>query len=386
MLMSSRILIPVLAAALLAGCGKKEQAPATVQAGEAPPVRTAALRVETQPFTATVSITGTLVSPAMVTVKAETTGQVLKFAKEEGDRVAARESVIWVDDSHEKIALRQVESAIQVAEAALERAKVGESHSRAEYVRAQNLLKSGGITDRDYRTAELADRDSKAQVALVSAQLEQARAQLDQAKKMVADSIVRAPIAGEIQAKLVTQGAYVEPATAVFTVVDNSRLELETMVPTADLGTIAQGQRVEFTVNAFPAQKFEGRVIEVNPAVQADTRSAKVRIRVDNSARKLKAGMFAQGEILTGIEKQAVLVPSAAVYRDDRSSKNSYVFAVENGKAVRRNVRIGRERDSTLEILEGLKTGDVVIAGQSIELAEGVKVQPDIAPATGAGK
>ncbi|HWR54512.1 MAG TPA: efflux RND transporter periplasmic adaptor subunit [Bryobacteraceae bacterium] len=384
--MSSKILIPVLAAALLAGCGKKEQVPATAHAGEAPPVRAAALRVGTQQFTAIISITGTLVSPAMVTVKAETTGQVLKFAKEEGDRVAAEESVVWVDDSHEKIALRQVETAIQVAEASLERAKVGESHSRAEYIRAQNLLKSGGITDRDLKAAELAERDSRAQAALASAQLDQARSQLDQAKKMVADSVVRAPIAGEIQSKMVTVGAYVEPPTAVFAVVDNSRLELEAMVPTADLGTIAQGQRVMFTVNAFPAQKFEGRVIEVNPAVQADTRSAKVRIRVDNSARKLKAGMFAQGEILTGIEREAILIPGAAVYRDDRSSKNSYVFAVENGKAARRAVQIGRERDSTLEILEGLKPGDVIIAGQSIELAEGVRVQPEIVAANQAGK
>ncbi len=53
--------------------------------------------------------------------------------------------------------------------------------------------------------------------------------------------------------------------------------------------------------------------------------------------------MFAQGDILTGVESQAILIPAAAVYRDDRSAKASYVFVVENGKAARRNVRIGRE-------------------------------------------
>jgi multidrug efflux pump subunit AcrA (membrane-fusion protein) len=101
-----------------------------------------------------------------------------------------------------------------------------------------------------------------------------------------------------------------------------------------------------------------------------------VRIRVDNSGRKLKAGMFAQGEILTGVAASAVVVPGSAVYRDDRSAKSAYVYVIQDGKAARRQVRIGRERDSKLEILEGLRPGDRLIAEQSIEIAEGVRVEP----------
>ena len=134
-----------------------------------------------------------------------------------------------------------------------------------------------------------------------------------------------------------------------------------------------------FTVNTFRDTKFEGRVIEINPAVQADTRSVKVRIAVNNSSGKLRAGMFAQGEAITGVVREAILIPSEAAYRDDRSSTSSYVFAVEDGKAVRRDIRIGRERDSMLEIVEGLKPGDLVVAQQSIELAEGVRVDPQFA-------
>ncbi len=373
--MSNRILVPVVAAALLAGCSSKE-APTSAAAVEAPAVRAAAVRVEATPFTASVAITGTLVSPSTVIVKAETTGKVTKFDKEEGSRVAAAEPVIWVDDSNEKITLRQAETAVAVAQAALERAKVIEGHSQSEYLRAQNLLKSGGITDRDYKTAELADRDSRAQVALASAQLDQARSQLAHAKKLLDDSVVHSPVSGEIQNKLVSEGAYVEPPTPVFSVVDNGRLELESMVPTAELAPIRAGQRVTFSVNSFPGETFEGSVIEINPAVQAETRSVKVRIRVNNSGRRLRAGMFANGEILTDVQKQAILIPSAAAYRDDRSAKSSYVFAVENDRAVVRKIRIGRERDSSLEIVEGLKPGDVIVAEQSIELAAGVRVAP----------
>jgi len=132
---------------------------------------------------------------------------------------------------------------------------------------------------------------------------------------------------------------------------------------------------VTFRVNGYPGTTFEGRVIEIAPAVETETRSAKVRIQVVRSGGKLKTGMFAEGEILTGSNAQAIIIPSAAVYRDDRSAKSSYVFVLDNGKASRRNVRIGRERDGQLEIVEGLKPGDTLVAAQSIEIAEGVRIQ-----------
>jgi RND family efflux transporter MFP subunit len=361
-----------LAAVLLSGCGKKQSPVAA--AADPVPVRAATIRVQPQSFTAAIAITGNLVSTSNVVVKAETTGKIVRFPKEEGDRLEAGESVVWVDDSHEKISLRQAESAVQVAMAGVERAKVLASHSGSEFVRAQNLLKSGGITDRDYKSAELAERDAHAQVDLAAAQLEQARSQVEQARKMLSDSIVHAPVGGEIQVKHVNEGGYVEPPTPLFSIVDNTRLELESMVATADLAPVRAGQGVAFTVNAYPDQRFDGRVVEINPAVQADTRSAKVRIRVNNVSGRLKAGMFAQGEIVTGVQSQAIIIPVSAVYRDDRNAKKSHVYVVENGTAVRREVTIGRERDSELEIVEGLRPGDIVVSEQSIEIAEGVRL------------
>jgi RND family efflux transporter MFP subunit len=321
------------------------------------------------------------VSPAAVTVKAETTGRVLRFPKEEGDRISAGEIVVWVDDSHEAISLRQADTGILVAKAAVERARIVQRHASAEWTRAQNLLQSGGITDRDFKAAELAERDATAQLAVSTAQLEQAQAQFASAKRMLEESVVRAPVSGEIQAKLTAVGAYVEPATPVFLLVDNNRLELEAMVATANLGSIRAGQKMTFRVNVYPAEQFVGRVIDINPAVQADTRSAKVRLGVDNGRGRLKAGMFAQGEILTGIEREAILVPAGALYRDDRSLHAAHLFIIQNGRASRRQVTLGQERDSTVEILTGLTTGEIVALEQSIELADGVAVTPDLGPA-----
>jgi RND family efflux transporter MFP subunit len=370
----------VVAAGLLAGCQKQQTAERAV---EAAPVRVNVIRIEAQPFLATVPVTGSLVSSSRVDVKAETTGRLVKFPKEEGAAVAAGEIVAWVDEENPRLAVRQADSAVQVAEAALARARVAASYASSELERARNLVRSGGITDKDLKAAELAEQESRAQTQLLVAQLDQAKAALDTARKHLRDTAIRALVAGVIQKKYINPGAYVEPATTVFSLVDNRRLELESQVASSDLAPIHPGQKATFTVNSYPGQTFEGRVIEINPGVDADTRSAKVRIQVSNEGGKLKSGMFAQGEILTGVEARAVIVPATAVYRDDRSAKTSYVYVAENGKAARREVRIGRERETSLEIAAGLRPGDSLISEQSIELAEGVRVTP---ASGGAGK
>ncbi len=356
---------------IVAGC--KHADVEAAKPADPPAVRAAVIRVQPQPFAAIVPVTGSLVSNARVDVKAETTGRVTRFPKEEGDRVTAGEPLLWVDEENYTLAVRQAESSVQVAQAALARTRVLASHSKTELERAENLLQSGGITDKDYKLAQVTEQEARSQVSLAEAQLAQAQAALDVARKRLRDAVVRAPVGGEIQRKFVNTGAYVEPPTAVVTIVDNNRLELESPVPASDLGPLRPGQRVTFTVTSFPGETFQGAVIETGAAVDSESRAAKVRIGIA-SAGKLKAGMFAQGEIQTGVEHQAIVIPTAAVYRDDRSAKDSVVYVVENGKAARRPVRIGRERDSSVEIVSGLRAGDLLIAEQSIEIAEGVKV------------
>jgi len=367
------LVIVWIAAAMLPACSKPQ---ARSLAAADPPVVAAVITVASESYPITIPVTGTLVSHTRVDVKAEVIGHIARFDKEEGERVEAGEPVVWVDDENSRLAERQAKTAVDSAEAALDRARLIEDHSKVELERAGNLVKSGGITDKDLKAAQLACRDATAQVALAEAQTEQMRAALAVAQKRVRDTVIYAPVAGEIQRKVLNKGSYVEAPTHIFTIVDNCRLELESPVPSADLASVRPGQAVTFRVNSYPEAKFAGRVIEINPSVEEQTRAAKVRIQVANSGGKLKAGMFAEGEILTGITAGAIVIPASAVYRDDRSAKSAYVFTLSDGKAVRCNVRIGHERDSSLEIIEGLHTGEELIAEQSIEIAEGVRVQP----------
>jgi RND family efflux transporter MFP subunit len=363
----------VLAAAFV-GCARKDPPPARL--AESAPVKVKTVAVQPRPFLASVAVTGTLVSRSQVDVKAETTGRVARYPKEEGARVAAGEPIAWVDEENYRLAVKQAEAAVGLAQATLDRARVVEAHSRSELERAQRLLESGGITDKAYKDAQLAVKDAAAQTAVALAQLEQAKAAWSVAQKRYKDTVILAPVAGEIQRKHINTGAYVEPPTTVATIVDNSRLELESQVAADDLAPIRAGQIVDFTVSTHPGVKFEGRVVELSPAVDPETRSAKVRIAVNNASGRLKAGMFAQGEIRTGVAMQAIVIPVSSVYRDDRSAASSHVLVVEDGKAARREVKLGRERGSEVEIAAGLKAGDLLIVQRTIEVTEGVRVSP----------
>src|SRR5579872_4381496 len=144
------VVLPVLcAAALLAACHKQEAL--TNAATDPPPVSASVVTVAAETLPITIPITGTLVSNTRVDIKAEVIGHISRFDKQEGDAVRAGEPVAWVDDENFRLAVRQAETAVQVADAGLERAALVASHSRTELERAENLLKSGGITDKDLK-------------------------------------------------------------------------------------------------------------------------------------------------------------------------------------------------------------------------------------------
>ncbi len=367
------IAVVIAGAVVLGACRSRETA--NVQAAESPAVIASAAIVQARPYTASIPITGTLISRSRVEIRAETFGRVTKFPKEEGDAVHAGEPVLWVEEENYRLALKQAESAVQVAEVALARARVLAAHSQSELERAQNLIKSGGITDKDLKMAVLTDQDSQSQVKLAQAQLEQSRTAVDIARKKLADTVVHAPVSGEIQKKYVNVGAYVEAPTPVFAIVDNARLELETPVPASQLAEVRPGERVEFAVSSYPNEKFAGTVIEIAPAVDAESRAAKVRVEVPNRAARLRSGMFVQGEILTGVERRAIIIPGTSVYRNDRTAGEGSVFVIDNGHAAKRSVKLGREFDGSVEVASGLREGDMLVTEQSLELADGVKVQ-----------
>jgi len=161
---------------------------------------------------------------------------------------------------------------------------------------------------------------------------------------------------------------------AVYRLVDNQRLELETSVAAAQIGRLSRGQPIHFSVATFPGEEFSATILTLSPAVQMDNRTMFVRGAVPNPGGRLRAGMFVKGRIIVGTKPAAMVVPPNAVWR--RVDQPPFVYVVEGNRAKRREVKLGLESPATLEITGGLRPGDIVIAEQYLELADGVSVVP----------
>jgi len=332
------------------------------------------VRVEPQPLEEALDVTGTLVSAAAVDVKTRFAGRLVAMLKQEGDRVQKGEILAMLEETDAQLALGQARATQGVAQAALDRARLAEEHARREFERAQNLLRSGGITDRDFQAADMAARDAQAQAKLAEAQLEQARQAVALAEKHLSDCRIVSPINGEVERKFFNPGGWVDGNALLYKLVDNSRLQLETYVASSEIARVAEDQKVRFSVAAFPQEEFTASILNISAAVQAQNRSVLLRAAVPNPGGRLKAGMFVKGRIITGTKPAALVVPPDAVWR--RVGQPSFVYVVEENRARRREVKLGLEQPQAIEITAGLKAGDVVVAEQSLELADQVSVAP----------
>jgi RND family efflux transporter MFP subunit len=159
------------------------------------------------------------------------------------------------------------------------------------------------------------------------------------------------------------------------TIVNLGSLYFKGDVSEKDLISISKGQRVKVGIDAIPGTQFEGSVAEIYPAGSTTSRNFCVRIAVAQSGNQIKPGMFARGNIITGISRNAILIPKDAI--DERKGTQS-VFTVSADKTVKRHiVNVIRENRFYVEVQAptDLQVGDIVVTQGRQNLQGGGKVQ-----------
>jgi len=337
------------------------------------------LLVKAQPVTRqdwieTVPITGSLRTLSTVDVKPEIGGRLIAVYFEEGDFVRKDQLMAEIDPVNYRLAYNQAAAALSVAEAGLERARVAADHARTEKERADNLLRTGGITEKDHQAAETAVKEAETQVKLAEAQCAQARAALAIAEKALNDCKIFAPASGHVQKRYFDRGSLLVPGVTLYTLVDNSRLDFEGLIPSYQLAAIKIGQRVTFTTPTWGERIFEGTVSAINPAIEPDNRSVKVKVRVGNPDGALRSGMYARGEIITGRVPGALVIPRDSLIPEKGGFADA-VYVVREGKAHRVDIEIGGSRQQQVWVRKGLQEGDMVITEIGPSLQEGMSVK-----------
>jgi len=280
--------------------------------------------------------------------------------KDEGDRVSRGELLAVLDDADFKLARDRARATVDVAEA-------NRAHAGAEKDRADSLLKTGGITDKDRLTAQVA-------VQVAEALSAQARSELAIAERQLGRSRITAPLSGRIAKRMADAGAMLPAGTPIYSIVDDSVFELRASVASGDFGKLRVGQSVTVTVDALPGFVAEGQVNRIAPQVDARSRSFEVIIRVPGRP-ELVSGLFARAEVKVRDVPGSLVVPPAALVRDGADPTHAETFVVAGGKAERRDVTVGLEVADAVQVTAGLKAGEVVVVDPPSALGPGTQVQ-----------
>lgn len=358
-------IVLVAGAALLASaCSEPpgETPPAAQQTGR-PPVAVSISPAARVDFQESIEIVGTLAPKFSADVQSEVTGTVTAVYVTEwvpirkGDRLARLDTT-------------ETEAGIAALKAVEAQTRVAEARAKREYERAQQLQQYGLITPQAFD-------DAKSAVAAAEAATAAAAAQIRTAEARLAKSTLLAPMDGVVAFRGVNVGDRVEnmgSGSPLFQIVDNRLLDLTVSVPSSRLSSVKVGQPIEFTTDALPGRTFTGKVMFINPAIDAASRSAKVVVEVPNRDGQLKGGAFVKGSILVANRPGILQVPREALLNWDLERQTADVFVVRGDTAEKRQVRTGQSNGRTVEVVSGLEAGDPVVARGGFSLQSGDRV------------
>ena len=309
------------------------------------------------PLAQTVAVSGSIKALQSAMVKARVAGELQGLDKREGQSVREGEVVARVVSPDAGARVCQAEQQAQAAKAQADIAQ--RTHDNNLALVAQGFISSTAL------------QNSLSQLASAQANHRAALAALDIARQSLSDTALRAPLSGQISARLAQNGERVAVEARVVEIVDLSAFELEAALSPVDAARVQTGQTVDLRVEGR-AEPLKAVVSRINPSVQAGSRSVLVYLRIP-SASGLRQGLFAEGHILTG-QQNAVAVPASAV-RNDKPAP--YIQTVQDGQ-VRHWLAVataqGLFKDEPMIGIQGLPTGTAVLRAQTGLIREGTAV------------
>ena len=269
--------------------------------------------------TQVVSSTGTLQAVITVLVGSQISGTIDKLFADFNTKVKAGEVVAQLNQDKFKAAVDQARANLLAAESNLAKAKVSVVDAQRTLERNRELRKRDLMPQSELDAAQTAYDAALAQLEVNKAQSAQAQAGLNQATVDLNNTVIRSPVDGIVISRNVDVGQTVAAslqAPTLFTIAnDLAKMEVHTNVDEADVGNVTEGQEVSFTVDAFPARRFKGRVHQVRnaPTVVQNVVTYDAVVRIDNKELLLKPGMTANVQFLVSRKEGVLTIPNMAM-------------------------------------------------------------------------
>lgn len=387
-----------------AGCGAPSEDSANSKTKTLPVIEADVFKVEPKSWPKVVRSQGSLVADEVAVVGAKVSGRVVKVHVDLGDFVKEGSPLATLDDSEIRLQATQAEAQLLQARSAIglmpgdpvekldprksppvREAQAQWDEAKANLKRARNLIGRGAITEAEIEQLSAAERVAQARhasalngvyekIALIGVR----QAELSLARQRLKDVVIRMPFDGLVQERQTAMGAYIQIGDPVATVVRADPLRFRGTLPERFAQQVTIGQSATLKIETIE-EPVEVKITRVSPALNRFNRTILFEATVENADHNLRAGLFGEADVVIDPEATALTVPGSAVLEFAGAGK---VWKVVDGKVAEQPVLIGERRGSRIEILNGLKPGDVILMegakGKVARIASiASRVQPD---------
>ncbi len=279
-----------------------------------------------------------------INFSAEKPGRVVKIFVDEGDHVSIGQTLATVRTDQLSVDLQNAEAVY--------------ANAQKDKERYDNAFKTGGVTQQQLDQANLA--------------LQNAQARINAARINIGDANIRSSINGVVNKRMIEPGAILAAATQMFNIVDVSKLKLKVTVNESQVANLKVGDNVKVTASVFPDESFSGKISFIAPKAD-NSLNFPLEIEITNNPKnQLKAGMYGTAEFAMPKSQALVVIPRSAFVG---SVSSNQVFVAENNSTARlHTVTAGRIVGDKVEVLNGLKEGDIVITSGQVNLTDGTTI------------
>lgn len=346
------MMLLALATTMTAAGGCKQGESATKKR---PPVPVQTMRLEPRSISRTLTYDADVQGEVEVKVFSQVPERVVALKFDVGDRVR-RGQVLAV------VRADTLAAGVKSAVAAIDSARANRDQLRDELARQRKLLARNIVP-------QSAVDALQAQLAAAEAQIRRLQAVARQARTARGNATITAPISGIVGERFVDAGDMAVPSMPICTIVRRDRVKLVLEIPEQDLALVKQGMTARVEVARFPDREFVGKVTRVLPTINRLTRTARVRVMVDNEDHELMPGMLARVRLDVERHDGVVVIPySALIIEMGATGETRHrAFVLEQGKGVERTLSLGIVDGRNVEVTKGLKFGEqLVTRGQHL--------------------
>ena len=352
---SGRLLAVVTVLTLVGfGCSSSEE----IEKNQEQPI---SVVTETAAFakgTATHRFSGTVNSDRTVTMSTKVMGRITQLDVKEGDFVKEGDVLVRIKDDNLQAQKSQVESGLLEARAALQ-------NTETNYNRIKNLYEQESATKKELD-------DISTQYEMAKAKVKTLESKLREVEDMLAYTKLTAPFDGYVVSKMLTEGDMAGPGQPIIAFEQQNQMNVKVTVPESEIGLFSHDGTVSVDVGAAGYQGM-GTVSNINQSGNRGSRQFAVEIALPEQAttQGVKSGMYAEIGLSTD-KDQAIVVPQAAIV--ERGQLTGLYTLNDNSEVVLRWVRLGESAGENVEILSGLKAGEIYVSSVDRPLSEGQKV------------